>query len=110
MFKNKKIIVLSILLLILALVILSFVSGIFKKTPENYWLENNCECIERSNLKCPEGYSRVNEKNFCYKIVYDCPSSYLDLVNENCNQKTIYTNILRACSEYQCPDRNYKIK
>ncbi|MBU0957785.1 MAG: hypothetical protein KKF56_03155 [Nanoarchaeota archaeon] len=52
--------------------------------PDKDWLIENCECIERNHIVCPEGFEVVGD--FC--------------LNETQNQ---YTSRLLKCSKYQCP-------
>lgn len=50
---------------------------------ENYteWLANNCNCSARDRILCPDGF---------------------ELKNNVCMNKNGYTNVLEACSEYNC--------
>ena len=48
------------------------------------WLFDNCKCVEwNSTLECPTGF---------------------ELRNRTCVNEVAYTNALRSCSKYKCPE------
>lgn len=110
-----------ILIIVLALVFLAaaffivknFTGNVVKdESKKEIWLENNCECIERENLKCPEGFELPKDGGLCEKIVLECkqPSGFLHNTGGDCERKLQYTFSLKGCSKYQCEDGVYKVK
>lgn len=51
------------------------------------WLAENCKCLERKIIECPEGYAPFEDKPFCY--------------NQSLNK---ITNRYLICSKYECKD------
>ncbi len=60
-----------------------------QKTLES-WLENNCKCLEKERITCMEGF--VLNKTVCRN-----------------DALKIYSNVLKACSKFNCKDSNYTL-
>lgn len=56
----------------------------------NSWLPENCKCIEKNLTKCSPGFRLVG--NICR--------------NET---RGVFTNVLKACSKYDCFGENYTL-
>ncbi len=80
--------------IILVLIILSIVLAVFlikydlakkEKEQEKYgeWLVENCNCLEKERILCPEGFE-------------------LSETGGRCIDENRFTNVLRACSKYNC--------
>ncbi len=52
------------------------------------WLENNCKCLERKRITCMDGF--VLNKMVCRN-----------------DALKLYSNVLKACSKYDCNGKNY---
>lgn len=52
------------------------------------WLVDNCNCTERNNLKCPEGFVLESDIRLC-------------------RNKSEVTNVLLGCSKYDCNEEIY---
>ncbi len=92
--KGTKLIMILIALIILLIVIINVkktitTNAIKKEQKEQQayeeWLVENCECIERERILCPKGFELKD--NLCK--------------NET---KKIFTNVLAACSKYNCSE------
>jgi len=95
MFKRKKLIILGIVIVILivaAFFIPKNISGNVVKdnTPGHYNLINNCECVERNNLICLEGFE-LDDDGFCRK------DNFLAFP-------------AKGCSQYDCDGEIWKVK
>jgi|SRR3989338_11398219 len=53
------------------------------------WLPENCKCLERNRFLCPEGFEL--KENICRN-----------------DARKLFTNILLACSMYNCSEEIYK--
>jgi len=58
-----------------------------QKTLESYF-PDSCKCLERDKLACQDGF--VLNKDICVD-----------------NVRKTFTNVLKECSKYQCPNGNY---
>ena len=57
----------------------------------NEWLPENCKCLEKNSTKCSEGFELVG--NLCKN-----------------DARKIFTNVLKACSKYDCSGVVYNLK
>lgn len=102
---EKKKINSLILKIVLTVVLLGIVVGgilLFKKlnttsvkdgSPEYEKLVNECKCIERNNLKCPEGFVLVENSRVCRDEAHN-----------------LVTNVLLGCSKYDCNGKIYEVE
>ena len=97
--KRKTIIILVVILLTLALaffIVKKFVitgKVVEAGSEKSDWLVENCECIERENLRCNSGFKLNKEDRIC--------------VRENDGS---ITNVVLGCSKYECGDEIWRIK
>lgn len=56
-------------------------NAIKEQLAQEKWFLDNCDCMERERLKCPEGFT---------------------LEGRLCKAEGKYTNVLLACSKYDC--------
>ncbi len=95
MFKMKEKMLVIILAVLLAVLILGFfitktitTNAVKENNAKFDWLKDNCNCIERDNLKCPEGFVLEPDAKLCKKGI--------DI-----------TNVLLGCSKYDCNEEIY---
>ncbi len=104
--KTKNIILAIIILAVLVAGFFTFknITGNVVKegSKKELWLENNCECIERENIKCAEGYELMDEKQLCAKVSEKCFQGELNLLS--CEPYIQYSPVLLSCSKYSCDD------
>jgi len=91
---NNKIKISIIAVVILALIVVGFkltgfYSSVDKSIPDKDWMVDNCDCIERNNLKCKEGY---------------------ELKERICVKDNLVTNVLLGCSKYDCDGTIYGVE
>ena len=108
--KMMWIVIVIIVILAAAFLIQTMTSYIVKEIPDKDWLVDNCECIERENLICPNGFEVVEGDRMCKKITLDCPSELVIDIEGLCKERITYTNPLLGCSKYDCSGEIYKVK
>lgn len=111
--KTKNIILAIIILLIavaLAFFIVKNITGnvVKDESKKEIWLENNCECVERENVKCPEGYKLMDEKRLCEKVTEKCFTGESNVLS--CEPFVQYSPVLLSCSEYDCDGEIWRVK
>ena len=111
--KTKNIILAIIILLIviaLGFFIVKKITGnvVKDESKKETWLENNCECVERENIKCPEGYKLMDEKRLCDKVSEKCSKGELNKLI--CEPFVQYSPVLLSCSEYDCDGEIWRVK
>lgn len=111
--KIKNIILAVIILAILVagfFLIKNFTGNVVKdESKKELWLENNCKCIERENIKCAEGYDLMKEKQLCAKVSEKCYKGELNIIS--CEPYVQYSPVLLSCSKYSCDDGEiWKVK
>lgn len=84
----KKIIIALIFLLIMTAVTIQvrkvlIENAIKKQVAYEEWLYENCQCMEKERIKCPEGF---------------------ELKGRICKAEGKWTNVLLACSKYNCTE------
>ena len=113
--KQKKIVAGTIVLLIILFGI-TFITNkmtsyiVEDETPDIDWLVDNCECIERENLKCDEGFELFEEERLCKRTIIKCPSEIVLDIEGICKSEKQYTNVLLGCSKYNCTGEIYEIE
>ncbi|MCR4284710.1 MAG: hypothetical protein NUV97_01535 [archaeon] len=94
--KNNNIILIIGILIILGIVIISILpkdspitkpKELSEQEKLESWLSDNCECVERERLYCPNDNFKLSDGI--------------------CISKGGYTNPSRGCSEYNCSKENY---
>jgi len=93
-FKKMVIPMIGAILLVAVLaffVVKSFTGNVVKDNSEKSdWLNENCDCIERNNLRCPEGY--YVDGNLCR------------------SENNTVTYPILGCSAYDCDGEIWRIK
>ena len=113
--KDIKKVILTIVILIVVLILVIFVrkgltSNIIEsQVPDIDWLIDNCECIERENLKCPQYFELVEGKRMCKRTITECPSELMLDIKGICKTEILYTNVLLECSKYNCTGEIYEL-
>jgi len=90
--KKIKILITAIIILLLIGIGYKIVRIPFnedKPVPDSDWLHDNCNCTERNNLQCPEGYT-------------------LDV--RACIKNKTMTNAILKCSKYDCNGTIYEVE
>jgi len=89
---RKKIIAIIGAIVLLEIILFVVIKFNSERTNENSslqedisWLHDNCDCIERNNWKCPDGFYLVSGEKSCKRM----------------DNKSI-TNVLLGCSKYDC--------
>ena len=111
--KTKSLILTIIILLIIValgfFIVKNFTGNFVKdESKKEIWLENNCECIERENIKCAEGYELMDEKMLCAKVSEKCFTGEFNKIS--CEPFVQYSPVLLSCSEYDCDGEIWKVK
>ena len=75
--KNKNLILAIILLfgiLALGFFIVKNITGniVNEGSKKELGLENNCDCIKKEIMICPEGYKLMDEKRLCERVTEKC--------------------------------------
>ena len=94
MLKFKLILGIAVLLILVVgfFAFKKFTGNVAMENTEKYdWLVDNCECIERENLKCPDGFEL--EERVCRD-----------------KEKNTFTNVLLGCSKYDCNGKVWGVK
>ncbi len=111
--KTKNLILTIIILLIIVALTFFIVKNITGNVVEDeskkeIWLENNCECVERENVKCSEGYELIDGKRLCGKVTEKCSKGELNKLI--CEPFVQYSPVLLSCSEYDCDGKIWNVK
>ncbi len=110
--KTKNIILAIIILAVLVagfFLVKNFTGNVVKdESKKELWLENNCECIEKENIKCAEGYELMDEKQLCAKVSEKCFQGELNLLS--CEPYIQYSPVLLSCSKYDCDGETWMVK
>ncbi|MBR9701733.1 hypothetical protein GOV13_02315 [Candidatus Pacearchaeota archaeon] len=86
-------------LYLIGLVVIIILAGAFiiqsiyfeEDIPSKDWLVDNCDCIERNNFRCLNGFE-------------------LDAENRLCRGDGSVTNVILGCSKYNCTGEVYEVK
>ncbi|MEK6817279.1 MAG: hypothetical protein AABX80_00605 [Nanoarchaeota archaeon] len=110
--KKKILIIILVLALLLVsafFIVKNFTGNVVKdESKKELWLENNCECVKREIIKCPEGYELMDEKRLCEKVTEKCSKGELNKIF--CEPFVQYSPVLLSCSEYNCDEEIWKVK
>lgn len=108
--KQKILIIISVIILLAVafFVIKNFTGKVVKdESDKELYLENNCECVKRENLKCPDEYDLIKDKNICEKVGEKCQK---DGYKIECGPYIYYAPVLKSCSEYNCDGEIWRVK
>ncbi|MEK6844969.1 MAG: hypothetical protein AABX44_01810 [Nanoarchaeota archaeon] len=108
----KKILIIILVLALLVagfLMVKNFTGNVVKEgSKKEISLENNCECVEREKVLCPEGYTLMDEKRLCEKVSERCFTTELNTIS--CEPFVQYSPVLLSCSKYDCDGEIWKVR
>ncbi|MBI2004426.1 hypothetical protein HYS72_03100 [Candidatus Pacearchaeota archaeon] len=109
---SKKVLIIILVLALLVFgffMIKNFTGNVVKEgSKKEINLENNCECIEKEKVICPEGYELMDEKRLCAKVSEKCYTGELNVVS--CEPFVQYSPMLLSCSKYDCGGEIWRVK
>ena len=109
---SRKILFVGLVLVLLIFgffIIKNFTGNVVKEgSKKEINLENNCECIKKEKIICPEEYKLMDEKMLCARVSEKCSVGELNKIS--CEPFVQYSPVLLSCSEYNCDGEIWRVR